>query len=337
MSSNRYKRYQSLVVLLSLLIHLGIAVILFIPNDEQNALVLSLLPEEQEKVIPVDTWYSCGSPHEAQIILVDEPAPEQSSPITHAQPQQENIMQHPSARPPAAHKSTEEKPVIAEQQKPSPETEPQIISLEPTRLVQEKITDQDTQTKSIEKEEAVEPSTEPVQQPIEQVTSSQPAQNQQPSDEQSPTHQQKLPSLADIAQGFIKSMHHERGTDKYEQDTKKMSEQIYASKIFNMLSQAFKTESETLFSPRAISTKALLIISIEKDGRLAHIELQHPRKTPELQNMEQLFITTAHKVGLFPPLPQSFNADRATFSLYIKIDLEKGMGRYFLHRQFAGA
>lgn len=328
MSSNRYKRYQSFVLLLSLLIHLGIAFILFIPNDEQDSLVLNFLtePKEQEKIIPVDTWYSCGSPHEAQVILVDEPQ-EQPPSITQVHQQEiPHSPQSPEIQP-------EEKATIAEQPKPSPEIEPQILSPEPTQLVHEIIADQDVQTESIEQEKIIE---QPIETSPEPIALRQPT-NQQSVDELSQSQEQSLPSLADIAQGFIKSMHHERGTDKYEQDAKKMAEQIYASKIFNMLSQAFKTESETLFSPRAISTKALLIISIEKDGRLVHIELQHPRKTPELQNMERLFISTAHKVGLFPPLPQSFNADRATFSLYIKIDLEKGMGRYFLHRQFAGA
>jgi len=131
-------------------------------------------------------------------------------------------------------------------------------------------------------------------------------------------------ALSKLAQGFMQSMNAEFG-GKPSNDPKQLAHQRYMTKLWNNLKQAMNAENNVLALNDNIDTQAVLVLTINKQGKLLNALMRHPRKTNDIQKMETMFITNAHKVGLFPPLPESFNREEVTFVMPIHLRAHQGI------------
>lgn len=139
-------------------------------------------------------------------------------------------------------------------------------------------------------------------------------------------------SLTDIARGFIKSMQQEAGHNKAkaQQDMKQLALQIYASKLWHIITQSFLAGDNGLHLPEDVSVKSILTLTVDRTGKLMHIFLDYPHRIAALKNIERLIISRAHQAGLFPPLPEHIPGTSKTFSFPLLIEGQKGFHAYSL-------
>lgn len=131
-------------------------------------------------------------------------------------------------------------------------------------------------------------------------------------------------TLSKLAQGFMQSMNAELG-NKPSNDPTQLAHQRYMTKLWNNLKQTMNAEQNVLALSNDIDTQAVLVLTINKQGKLLNALLRHPRKTPDINKMETMLLTNARKVGLFPPLPQSFKRDEVTFVMPIHLRAMQGV------------
>lgn len=131
-------------------------------------------------------------------------------------------------------------------------------------------------------------------------------------------------ALSKLAQGFMQSMNAELG-GKPSNDPIHLAHQRYMTKLWNSLKQAANAEHNVLALSNDIDTQATLVLTINKKGQLVHALLRHPRKTSDILKMENMLIANAHRVGLFPPLPESFHKEEATFVMPIHLRALQGV------------
>lgn len=130
--------------------------------------------------------------------------------------------------------------------------------------------------------------------------------------------------LSKLAQGFMQSMSAELGNQP-SNDPTQLAHQRYMTKLWNNLKQTMNAENNVLALSDNIDTRATLVLTINKQGKLINAMLRHPRKTADINKMESMLLTNAHKVGLFPPLPASFKRDEVTFVMPIHLRAHQGI------------
>lgn len=131
-------------------------------------------------------------------------------------------------------------------------------------------------------------------------------------------------ALSKLAQGFMQSMNAELG-GKPSNDPTQLAHQRYMTKLWNNLKQTVNAENNSLSLANNLDTQATLVLTINKKGKLINAVLRHPHKTNDIQQMESMLISNAHKVGLFPPLPESFKKEEVTFVMPIHLRALQGM------------
>lgn len=131
-------------------------------------------------------------------------------------------------------------------------------------------------------------------------------------------------ALSKFAQGFMQSMNAELG-GKPSNDPMQLAHQRYMTKLWNNLKQTVNAENNSLSLANNLDTQATLVLTINKQGKLINAVLRHPNKTNDILQMENMLISNAHKVGLFPPLPESFKKEEVTFVMPIHLRALQGM------------
>lgn len=154
-------------------------------------------------------------------------------------------------------------------------------------------------------------------------------------------------TLADITKGYIKHMRTEQdatGHCSYNQgrshsgsisrgayapptDGAALSEQIYASKLYNLLEQSAQAYASQIYSCHDLEMETMIEVTIEKSGKILDVTLR-----PELpeKDMQQALCLIVKRVGLFPPIPRQFRKQRIILSIPIHIKSQQGFASYRL-------
>ncbi len=138
-------------------------------------------------------------------------------------------------------------------------------------------------------------------------------------------------TLGDIARGFIKSIHQEKGANPGTVlDSDQLARQRYGTRVWTLLRHSYQAPRMPTHLFNNLSTDAVLVLTIKKDGSLANIELQHRNKTHDLKEIESILAKAAKTAGLYPPIPQQFNVDTITLSFPLGIRCHEGVHMYDL-------
>ena len=154
-------------------------------------------------------------------------------------------------------------------------------------------------------------------------------------------------TLADITHSYIKQLHKEQDTtghctyNKAGSPTGHMrhgayapplsgtalSEQIYASKLYNLLEQSAQAYSDQIFSHHDMDMETTIEVTIEKSGKILDVAL---KPTLPEKDMELALCIIVKKVGLFPPIPRQFHKQKIIMSIPIHIRSKQGFASYRL-------
>ncbi len=140
-------------------------------------------------------------------------------------------------------------------------------------------------------------------------------------------------TLTQISQGFIKSAQQEAGHNNAARDMKQLALQVYASKVWSLIKNAFLVGENCLHLPQSINTQTHLILTINRKGMLVDIKLIYPQETPELQNVERLLINRAKQAGLFPSFSAHMQGETQRFKFPLHIKGQQGFHTYALSYQ----
>lgn len=143
----------------------------------------------------------------------------------------------------------------------------------------------------------------------------------------------KQVTMADISRGFIKNIQQEAGFNSASRDAKQLTLQIYATKIWNILKNAFLAGDNGLHLSEDVSAHTQLVVTVDRSGKLTHIHLDYPKQIAALRPVERLIISRAHQAGLLPPLPAQIPGSSKTFSFPLFIEGQKGFHAYSLGYQ----
>lgn len=160
-----------------------------------------------------------------------------------------------------------------------------------------------------------------------------------------PTPKKQL-TLADIARGYIKQVRKEQeSTSNYTYnpaghntparhgayapptDGTALAEQIYASKLYNLLEQSAMAYSSQIYSCRDLEMETVIEVTIEKSGKILDVALKPEIPEKDMQNALCLIVK---RVGLFPPIPKQFHKQRIILSIPIRIRSKQGFASYRL-------
>lgn len=138
-------------------------------------------------------------------------------------------------------------------------------------------------------------------------------------------------TLAQLTQGFLKSMQHdEDGATHQKFDQKKMAQQVYGNKVYTQIKRAINADKLAINLEEDLHTKVLFVITIDKHGNILRAFLDHPKKTRSLLAIERSIAHSAHNTGLFPPIPKSLGLETKTFKYPMVIDSKRGTHTYSL-------
>ncbi len=137
-------------------------------------------------------------------------------------------------------------------------------------------------------------------------------------------------TMADVSRGFMKSVQQEAGHNNASRNMKELALQVYTSKVWNLIKNAFLACDTNLHLPQAVSAHTQLVLTIGRSGKLLNIHLNYPKHITALRNIERLLISRAHQAGLFPPLPANVQGSSKTFSFPLFIQGESGFHSYSL-------
>ncbi len=165
-----------------------------------------------------------------------------------------------------------------------------------------------------------------------------PAQQQQPTATKKPLKKSMGSSgsqaitLAQITQGFLKSMYQERGeTPAHELDALTMARQAYTSKVWHILRQSVNAHKRYITLQSNVNSNTVLSMLIRKDGTLLDIKLERPLANRDVEAIEQTIVRAATTTGLYPPIPAQFHADTITLRFPLNIRGHEGMHSYELN------
>jgi hypothetical protein len=140
-------------------------------------------------------------------------------------------------------------------------------------------------------------------------------------------------TMADISRGFIRGMQQEAGYNKPAQDIRELTLQLYATKLWNIIKNAFLSGDNGMHLQEDIRIQAHLIVTIERSGALRQIHLDYPKDITAARQIERLIVSRAQRAGLFPPLPAGIPGTSKTFSFPLLIEGQKGFHAYALGYQ----
>lgn len=138
------------------------------------------------------------------------------------------------------------------------------------------------------------------------------------------------PTLADISRGFLKSVKQHAGHNKAAHNQKELALQVYASKIWNSIKEAFLIGQNHLRLAASVNVQAQLNLTIDRSGKLVDVKLMYPPHATELRPIEDLLIARAHEVGLFPPFSPQMTGQTQRFSFPLVIQGQEGFHSYSL-------
>lgn len=153
-------------------------------------------------------------------------------------------------------------------------------------------------------------------------------------------------TLADITRGYIKQVRKEQeSTSNYTYnpaghntptrhgayapptDGTALAEQIYASKLYNLLEQSAMAYSSQIYSCKDLEMETIIEVTIEKSGKILDVILKPELPEKDMQNALCLIVK---RVGLFPPIPKQFHKQRIILSIPIRIRSKQGFASYRL-------
>jgi hypothetical protein len=154
-------------------------------------------------------------------------------------------------------------------------------------------------------------------------------------------------TLADITRSYVKQVHKEQNETGHYTYNKNgsssgsvahgiyappasgvaLSEQLYASKLYNLLEQSAQAYSNQIYSCNDLDMQTIIEVTIEKNGKILDVTLNPP--IPE-KDMERALCLIVKKVGLFPPIPRQFHKQRIILSIPIHIHSRQGFASYRL-------
>lgn len=154
-------------------------------------------------------------------------------------------------------------------------------------------------------------------------------------------------SLADITSSYIKHMRQEQDSTGHYTCTQggsgqgsishgvyapptgaaALAEQIYASKLYNLLEQSAKAYSSQIYSCSDLEMETIIEVTIEKSGKILDVAL---KPTLPEKDMERALCLIVKRVGLFPPIPRQFRKQRIVLSIPIHIKSQQGFASYRL-------
>lgn len=144
------------------------------------------------------------------------------------------------------------------------------------------------------------------------------------------TNNMQGPTLADISRGFLKSVKQRAGHNTAAHNPKELALQIYASKVWNNIKDAFLIGENRLHLPVSVHVNAQLHLTIDRSGKLVDIKLIYPQHIKEVKPIEQLLISRAHQAGLFPPFPATITGQTQRFNFPLVIQGQEGFHTYSL-------
>jgi outer membrane biosynthesis protein TonB len=157
----------------------------------------------------------------------------------------------------------------------------------------------------------------------------------------------KTLTLADITRSYVKQVHKEQNETGHYTYNKTgaplgasahgvyapptsgvaLSEQLYASKLYNLLDQSAQAYSNQIYSCSDLDMQTVIEVTIEKSGKILDVTLNPA--IPE-KDMERALCLIVKKVGLFPPIPREFHKQRIILSIPIHIRSKQGFASYRL-------
>ncbi len=135
-------------------------------------------------------------------------------------------------------------------------------------------------------------------------------------------------SIGDITRGFLQSQQQEHGRTPQGLDGESLARQRYSTRVWSILKNAYRAHRAPTYLLSDLSTQANLVLQLNKRGQLISISLEHPNKTHDLYEVEQLIVRAAKKAGLYPPIPPTFKADTITLSYPLMISIKEGVHTY---------
>jgi hypothetical protein len=137
-------------------------------------------------------------------------------------------------------------------------------------------------------------------------------------------------TLAEIAKGFLKSMAQESGGKPTSLNAEELARQRYGTRVWSLLRQSYNAYKSPTQLLNDIHTHAVLVLNIDKTGKIISAELQHPKKTLDIIQIERSLLQAVYKAGLFPPIPKQFDVDTITLSYPLGIRGHEGTHMYDL-------
>lgn len=136
-------------------------------------------------------------------------------------------------------------------------------------------------------------------------------------------------TMGQIAQGFLKSLQQQAGHNPGTTiDAEQLARQRYGTRVWTLLSNSYRATKMPTHLLGDITTQAIIVLTIKKDGTLLNIEMQHPNKSHDLREIESIILKAAKTAGLFPPIPNQFNVDTITLSFPLGIKGHQGVHVY---------
>lgn len=348
MQATLHKRHKMAIILLALLINLLLilpfilmkldqinqeAFVIFQPEPEEQVAQQQSQPQPEELI---EYILSSGAvPASSDQELQEDMAPQENPMLTKAQPgaqieeeieqesmveqttPEEQTVQEPESEPKPEIEKTEQK-VVEEQTKEQlpvqPETAISLQDIPEQTIVEEKKSEPVIEEPKIEEERQLVDKPKPLPKP-------------------EPKKEQAFGlSLGQIAQGFIKSVQQEEGLNNPpHMDPDKLAAHQYATKVWNIIKNSFRSDPNMLHLSQNIDTMAYLVITLTKKGKLVDIHLEGNKINSAFRQIEAMITSHAKNAGLFPPLPKRFNVPQKTFTFPLHIQGHEGFHSYRLN------
>lgn len=305
-------RKKALIISGSLLIHILLLILMFIAITGENPFDSSRHLDELATILAQSPQES----EDATVVFYDEPAQQQMGSMVSTEP-----MSAQADTPFDAYAKEEEK---SADQSTIQETKTLSAELTTAQLdddVHPNLDQGDKRDTQVQEE----------QKPEKIITAHQPP---TPPAQQKPGAQSASGigniTMADIAKGFLKSMAQESGGKPTSLNAEQLARQRYGTRVWSILRQSYNAYKSPTQLLNDIQTHATFVLSIDKAGKIISAELQHPKKTLDIIQIERSLLNAVYKAGLFPPIPKQFDVDTITLSYPLGIRGHEGTHMYDL-------
>ena len=352
MQATLHKRHKVVIILLSLLINLLLILPLILMKlDQINQEAFVIFQQEPEKQVTqqqshpepeelIECILSSGAvAASSEQEFQEDMAPQENPMLTHAQPGaqlEEEIEQESKIEQTTPEEQTvQESEPIQEQEAETEITESELVEKQPkehlpaqpeTAMSLQEVAEQ-TIVEEKKPEPVIEkPKVEVKKEERELITKPKPLPKPEPKKEQA-----FGVSLGQITQGFLKSVQQEEGLNNPpHMDADKLAAHQYATIVWNIIKDSFRSDPNMLHLSQNIDTMAYLVITLTKKGKLIDIHLEGNKINSAFRQIEAMITSHAKNSGLFPPLPKRFNVPQKTFTFPLHIQGHEGFHSYRL-------